>query len=61
MTQSNCGLAPTNNQRCGEFDHNGAGAVVDSTDFNLAKAAVSKLIKRSMGVTARRWCSRARP
>jgi hypothetical protein len=44
MTQSNCGLAPTNNQRCGEFDHNGAGAVVDSTDFNLAKAAVSKLI-----------------
>lgn len=44
MTASNCGLAPANNQRCGEFDHDEAGPVVTASDFNLAKAAVGKVI-----------------
>jgi hypothetical protein len=42
MTASNCGLAPTNNQRCGEFDHDGVGPAVSSADFNLAKGAIGK-------------------
>jgi hypothetical protein len=43
MTLSTCGLAPANNQRCGEFDHNDAGATVTADDFNLTKTAVGKL------------------
>jgi hypothetical protein len=43
MTASNCGLAPTNNQRCGEFDHTGVGPTVGADDFNLSKAAVGKV------------------
>ncbi len=51
MTQNTCGatvgLPPAGeggsgaNQACGEFDHDGTGAVVSATDFNLAKAAVN--------------------
>jgi hypothetical protein len=44
VTASNCGLAPANNQRCGEFDHDGAGTAITAADFNLTKAAVGKLI-----------------
>ncbi len=50
MTASSCGAtvgAPPGeggsgaNQRCGEFDHDGSGAVVTAADFNLSKAAVA--------------------
>ncbi len=49
MTQSNCGGTAAeggsgDTQRCGEFDHDGAGAVVGVVDFNKAKAAVAGLI-----------------
>jgi hypothetical protein len=43
VNQSTCGLAPTNNQRCGEFDHDGASMVITSADFNLSKAAIGKV------------------
>jgi len=42
VSLSTCGLAPANNQRCGEFDHSGGGLSIDATDFNLAKAAFGK-------------------
>ncbi len=50
MTASSCGAtvgAPPGeggsgaNQRCGEFDHDGSGAVVSAADFNLSRAAVA--------------------
>jgi hypothetical protein len=42
VNSSTCGLAPTNNQPCQEFDHTESGPVILATDFNLSKAAVGK-------------------
>jgi hypothetical protein len=54
MSQSECGATLGNppageggsgaDQRCGEFDHDGQGVVVSSSDFNLAKSAVAGLV-----------------
>jgi hypothetical protein len=53
MTASTCGLAPTNNQRCGEFDHDGLGPTVGAGDFNLSKAAIGKVENTSFPKCAR--------
>jgi hypothetical protein len=55
MSQSTCGATAGNppegeggsgaNQRCGEFDHTEAGAVVANDDFNMAKAVIGALIQ----------------
>jgi hypothetical protein len=49
MTQSNCGATAAeggsgDTQRCGEFDHDGLGAAVSSTDFNKAKLAIGGVV-----------------
>jgi hypothetical protein len=39
VTATTCNSGPY----CGEFDHDGAGAVITASDFNLTKAAVGKV------------------